>query len=54
MDISRTVKTIGEATEDKFIDNDPTEGSLYTVISYRMEGDKRLYGNYDYKGIEVN
>ena len=47
-------KTIGEATEDKFIDNDPTEGSLYTVISYRMEGDKRLYGNYDYKGIEVN
>ena len=47
-------KLIGETQEKSFTDNEPLKGiNTYTVISYRNDSGNRKYGNYNYKGIEV-
>ena len=45
---------VGESNTDQFIDKDYKNGvNTYTVLSYRNDNGKKVYGNYDYKGISV-
>ena len=47
-------KLIGETQEKSFTDNEPLNGvNTYTVVSYRNDNGNRKFGNYNYKGIEV-
>lgn len=49
-----TWNMIGETQENSFTDENVTQGlHTYTVISYRKENDAKFYGNYEYRGIEV-
>ena len=42
-------------TDLLFSDKDIEKGKTYTytVLSYREDNGKRLYGNYDYKGLTI-
>ena len=47
-------KLLGETQEKSFTDNEPLNGvNTYTVVSYRNDNGNRKFGNYNYKGIEV-
>ena len=45
---------IGETEDCRFSDTNRVYDSVYTVVSYHLEGDRKLYGYYDCKGIEVS
>lgn len=45
---------IADTSDDEYIDKDYLDGSNnYTVISYRYDNGVIKYGNYDYKGINI-
>ena len=41
-----------DLSDTQYIDTDTKQGR-YTVFSYRLDGNDKIYGNYDYQGIEA-
>ena len=43
---------LADLSDTQYVDTDAKSGK-YAVFSYRLDGNDKIYGNYDYQGIEA-